>query len=140
MAISAKTTVVADNVLCKLSDGANTIEWDIAEGSNPLLGHGQHTVNKWISQAIKAQGFVKDGVYEATTISVTFLASEFEQIETWWKSGTKVTYTVTGLLTGDKAYSDCIVRVASTPQIVPGQDGYVVFQIEISCLSNPSGT
>lgn len=147
MTMSSKNRINADGFQCSLSDGTNSIEWDIAADSNPLLSHGAHTINKWTSQKIKAQGLQKDGVYEAATLTVTFLKSEFDKIEEWWKKGTMLTYTVscnstvgTETVSFTKTYSNCIVRASTTPTITPGKQDYVTFQIEISCLASPVGS
>jgi len=147
MTMSAKNRINADGFQCSLSGGGTIIDWDIAADSNPLLSHGAHTINKWVSQQIKAQGLQKDGVYEAVTLTVTFLKSEFDQIENWWKDGTLLNYTVscnstvgTETVNFTKTYTNCIVRASSTPTITPGKQDYVTFQIEISCLASPAGT
>lgn len=136
MAVSEKEMVVADDVLCKLSDGTTTIEWDIAAEGAVTMANGAHTVNKFTSQKIKAQSLTVDGTYEAVSPTVTFLDTEADQIETWWKNGTLLTYTVTGLYSTDKVYEDCTVRIATPPSIAPGLKGYVTMGIEISSLES----
>lgn len=136
MAVSDKEMVIADDVLCKLSDDTTTIEWDIAADGPVTMANGAHTVNKFTSQKIKANGLLLDGTYEAVSPTVTFLASEADQIETWWKEGTLLTYTVSGLYETDKVYKDCTVRIATPPSIAPGMKGYVTMGIEISSLMN----
>lgn len=139
MAVSTKTTIKADSVLCTLTPGSGdgtAIEWDIAADSNPLMSNGAHTTNKFTSQQIKAQGIQKDGVYESVTLTVTFHETEFAQVETWWKKGSMLTYTVTGMTTTAKEYKNCVVRVSSTPTVVPGKEDYLTFQLEITSLMN----
>lgn len=134
--VSEKTKVKSDEVICELSDGSTTIAWDIAAEGPVTMANGAHTVNKFTSQKIKAQGIVKDGTYEAVSPTVTFLASEAEQIETWWKNGTPLTYTVTGLYDEPKVYSECQVRIATPPPITPGAEDFVTMGIEITSLEN----
>lgn len=134
--VSAKTKVKSDEVICELSDGTTTIAWDIAAEGPVTMANGAHTINKFTSQKIKAQGIIKDGVYEAVSPTVTFLASEADQIEEWWKKGTPLTYTVSGLYATDKVYTDCQVRIATPPSIAPGAEDYVTMGIEITSLEN----
>lgn len=134
MSVSEKTQITADNVLCKLADTAShEIEWDIAADSQPWPADGAHSTNKFTSQQIKAQGIVLDGTYENVTLTVTFLRSEADQVESWWKAGTKLTYTVTNG-TDVKSYTDCYVRISEQPTISPGKIDYVTMQLEISVL------
>ena len=140
MAVSEKEMIIGDEVLCSLSDGSTTIEWDIAAEGAVTMANGAHTVNKFTSQKLKAQGLVLDGTYEAVSPTVTFLASEADQIETWWKEGTLLTYTVSGLYDTDKKYTDCTVRIATPPSVAPGQKGYVTMGIEITSLMSVSNT
>lgn len=133
------TTVIADSVVCVLADGANgTIEFDIASECGPYLGHGAHTTGKFTSQQYKENTITKDGSLEPTTLTVTLVPSEYEQIETWWKSGTSLTYTVTGETAGlmDRTYTQCFVRVTDQPSVVPGAEGKVTIGIEISTIMN----
>lgn len=138
MAVSEKVSIKSDSVLCSLSDGSTTIEWDIAGDSAVLMAHGAHTTTKFTSQKIKANGVTLDGTYESVSPVVTFLQSEAEQIETWWKTGTRLTYTVAGDAMS-KTYEDCIVRISSQPSLTPGADQYVTMTIEITCLANVAG-
>lgn len=141
--ISTKSTIKADSVLCKLTPGASdgtAIEWDIAADSNPLMSNGAHTVNKFTSQNIKAQGIQKDGVYESVTLTVTFHETEYKQVEEWWRKGSLLTYTVTGLTSTAVEYDKCVVRVSSTPTVTPGKEDYLTFQLEITSLMDVSGT
>lgn len=136
MAVSDKEMVIADDVICKLSDGTATVEWDIAAEGPVTMANGAHTVNKFTSQKIKANGLLLDGTYEAVSPTVTFKDSEADQVETWWKNGTLLTYTVSGLYESDKVYNECTVRIATPPSITPGMKGYVTMGIEISSLMN----
>jgi hypothetical protein len=136
--VSEKTKVKSDEVICELSDGSTTIVWDIAAEGPVTMANGAHTVNKFTSQKIKAQGVVKDGTYEAVSPTVVFAPAEADQIETWWKKGTSLTYTVTGLYDEPKVYSECQVRIATPPSITPGAEDYVTLGIEITSLENVS--
>lgn len=143
MAVSAKYEINADQILLSLSDGTNTLEWDVAGDTDVYLTHGAHSTEKFTSQKIKAQSVSLDGTYEAQTLTVVFLQSEAEQVETWWKNGTRLTYTVSpGSNTGltAKSYTDCLARVSKQPTVTPGKTGYVTMQIEVSCLMNVAGT
>lgn len=135
MAVSEKTKIDADSILCSLSDGTTTLEWDVAGDSQVWFAHGAHTVNKFTSQHIKSQGIVKDGVYDPVTLTVTFLASEATTIEGWWKNGTPLIYEA-----GEKSYTNCQVRIAEQPTITPGKNDYLTMNLEISCLMNVAGT
>ncbi len=127
------TEVTADLVTCTLGD----ITFDIAAESNPLLGHGSHTVNEYTSQKVSAQTLLADGGYEAASLTVTFDQTTYNTILDYWKSGKcDLTYAVEG---GglSASYSNCTVRVSSTPQITPKANGYVTCTIEIQCLKKP---
>ena len=143
MAVSTKYEVNADQILLSLSDGITTIEWDVAGDTDPYLAHGAHSTEKFRSQQINAQTVTLDGTYEAQTLTVTFLQTEAEQIETWWKTGKRLTYAVNpGSQTGlsQKSYTDCLARISKQPTITPGKTGYVTMQIAVSSLMNVAGT
>lgn len=143
MSVSEKYEVNADEILLSLSDETTTIDWDVAGDTDVYLAHGAHSTEKFTSQQIKAQSVSLDGSYEETTLTVTFLQSEAEQVETWWKNGTRLTYTVSpGSNTGlsAKSYTDCLARVTKQPTATPGKKGYVTMQVAVSCLMNVAGT
>jgi hypothetical protein len=127
------TEITADLVTCSIGD----VTFDIAADSNPLLGHGSHTVNEYNSQKVSAQTLVADGGYESATLTVTFDPESYSAIKGYWESGTRgLTYSVTG---GgfNKTYDDCIVRISGTPSVSPKANGYVTCTIEIQCLAKP---
>lgn len=138
--ISEKTKVKSDDVICELSDGSTSIAWDIAAEGAVTMAHGAHTVNKFTSQKIKSQGVVKDGVFDAVSPTVVFLPSEADQIESWWKNATPLTYTVTGLYDSPKVYKECQVRISTPPSITPGAEDYLTMGIEITSLENVAAT
>lgn len=138
MAKGEGSIVKADLVACSLSDGTTTIEFDIAAESSPYLGQGAHSTGKFTSQQYKKNTITKDGSLEATTLTVTFDAGEYVTLTDWWKSGTSLTYTVSGVAAGmvDATYTECFVRVTDAPGATPGAEGNVTIGIEISTIMN----
>ena len=140
MAVSTKTKMTSDKVLTQISDGSKTIELDLYGEQAVIPTIGSPTVNKFISQFIKANSLVNDGTYEAVTLTVTWSAAEEEQIMQWQIDGTMITYTVTGYYAEAKTWNNCFVRLAAGASPVPGEEGYKTMQIEITCLDIPQKT
>lgn len=137
MAISEKAKLNGDSVLVALSDGANTIEWDIAGDTAVLLTISDPTKVTFESQKINYQGEKKDGKYEARALTVVWNEGEEKQIQEWEKARTALTYTVTNYYTDAVTYTDCRVRLTDPAHVVPKQENYATMGIEVSCLADP---
>lgn len=141
MAKGEGTKVIADSCVCTLAStgtDAATIEFDIAAEAAPFLGHGAHTTGKFTSQQYKENTMTKDGSLEATTLTVTFVLSEYKTLQDWWKENTSLTYTVNGTAAGlpNITYTDCHVRISDQPKVTPGAEGKITVSVEISTLMN----
>lgn len=135
---SEKEKMISDSVLCSLSDGTTTIEFDLYGEQAVIPVIGSPTVNKFISQQIKAQSLVNDGVYEAVTLTVTWSPAEEDLVTAWQIAGKMLTYTVTGYGSGSRTFNNCFARLAAGASPVPGEEGYKTMQVEITCLDMPN--